>query len=368
MRAVFAEIDLNAVEHNVLEVKKFIGANVGIMAIIKVNAYSHGAQQVSFAIEKEVDAFGVAILKEGILLREQGVEKPILILGYTDELEYHELLENNLIQTIFTLEQGKALNEMGAKMGLKAQVYLKIETGMNRLGFPDNKETLEALKILEELEWLDIIGFYSHMANGGHKDLAYSKEQLKRFQNFSEQGEAVLGRSVKKHLANSATLIELPEAHYDFVRPGILLYGCFTTEHPSRKAIKLKKPLTLKGKIVQIKELEKGAPISYDGTFVTKEKSKIAVLPVGYGDGIPRGLSNKGSFIVRGQKAPIVGNICMDQLMLDVTKIPGVSVKDEVIIYGEESPVEDFARILGTIPYELLCAISERIPRVYVRK
>lgn len=368
MRAVWAEIDLNAVAHNVKEIKKFIGPDVEIMAIIKANGYSHGARAVSFAIEHHVDAFGVAILKEAVMLREQGIQKPILVMGYTDEMEYHGLLENDIIQTIFTLEQGIALNQVALRMERKAKVHLKIETGMNRLGFSDNEKTLKDIDYLNSLEGLEITGIFSHMADGGKCDNSYSYKQLDRYLDFVEKAEAILGRKVKKHVANSATLVEIPEARLDMVRPGIMLYGCFSTAHPNTKEIHLKKPLTLKGKIVQIREVAPGEPISYDGTFVTERATRVAVLPIGYGDGIFRGLSNKASFYLNGKKVPIIGNVCMDQLMLDITDVPDVKVKDEVIVYGEESPVEDFAQILGTISYEVLCAISERVPKVYVRK
>ncbi|AMP20926.1 hypothetical protein AZF37_06895 [endosymbiont 'TC1' of Trimyema compressum] len=368
MRAVWAEIDLNSVEHNVREIKKILAPSVGIMAIIKANGYGHGASPLSFAIENDVDGFGVALMGEGIALREGGIGKPILVLGYTDEMEYPWLIENNITQTIFTLEQAIALNNIGKKMNKKGKVHLKIETGMNRLGFSDNKETIKAIEEMKSLEYLEVEGIFSHMANGGCEDLSYSQKQLERFKIFAEQLEAILEKPLTKHLANSATLIEMPETHFQMVRAGILLYGSFSTNHSYANKLKLKKPLTLKGKIVQIKTMEKGEPISYEGTFVTERKTKVAVLPIGYADGISRQLSNKGCFLVHGQKAKIIGNVCMDQLMLDVTDIPNVKVKDEVILYGEDNPVETFADILGTIPYEVYCSISERIPRVYMRK
>lgn len=368
MRAVWAEIDLNSVEHNVKEIKKVLSPDVGVMAIIKADGYGHGASPLSFAIEKDVDGFGVALMREGIALREGGIGKPILVLGYTDEMEYPWLIENNITQTIFTLEQAKALNEIGKKMNKKGKVHLKIETGMNRLGFLDNEATLKAIAEMKELSFLDIEGIFSHMANGGCEDLSYNENQLKRFKTFTQKVEGILEKPLVKHLANSATLIEMPETHFQMVRTGILLYGSFSTDHPYKNKLQLKKPLTLKGKIVQLQTMEKGEPISYEGTFVTERKTKVAVLPIGYADGISRRLSNKGYFIVRGKKAKIIGNVCMDQLMLDVTDIPDVKVKDEVILYGEDNPVEIFADILGTIPYEIYCSISERIPRVYMRK
>ena len=368
MRAVWAEIDLNSVKHNVREIKKILAPSVGIMAIIKANGYGHGASPLSFAIENYVDGFGVVLMEEGIALREGGIGKPILVLGYTDEMEYPWLIENNITQTIFTLEQAIALNNIGKKMNKKGKVHLKIETGMNRLGFSDNKETIKAIEEMKSLEYLEVEGIFSHMANGGCEDLSYSQKQLERFKVFAEQVEAILEKTLIKHLANSATLIEMPETHFQMVRAGILLYGSFSTNHAYVDKLKLKKPLTLKGKIVQIKTMEKGEPISYEGTFVTERKTKVGVLPIGYADGISRQLSNKGCFLVHGQKAKIIGNVCMDQLMLDVTDIPNVKVKDEVILYGEDNPVEIFADILGTIPYEVYCSISERIPRVYMRK
>lgn len=368
MRAVWAEIDLNRIEHNIREIKKILTSSVRIMAIIKANGYGHGSSSLSFAIENNVDCFGVALIEEGIALRKDGIVKPILVLGYTDEMEYTYLIENNIAQTIFTLEQAIALNNIGKKMNKKGKAHLKIETGMNRLGFSCDKETIEAIKVIKNLECLEIEGLFSHMANGGCDDLSYSKKQLERFKIFAKQVETILEKSLIKHLANSAVSIEMPETHFQMVRVGILLYGSFSTNHIYANKLKLKKALTLKGKIIQIKTIEKGEPISYEGTFITKRKTKAAILPIGYADGISRKLSNKGCFLIHGQKAKIIGNICMDQLILDVTDISNVKVKDEVILYGEDNPVEIFADILGTIPYEVYCSISERIPRVYIRK
>ena len=368
MRAIWAEIDLNSVKHNVREIKKILDSSVGIMAIIKANGYGHGSGPLSLAIENDVDWFGVALIEEGIALREDGISKPILVLGYTDEIEYPWLIKNNITQTIFTLEQAIALNNIGKKMNKKVTIHLKIETGMNRLGFSCNKYTIKDIEEMKSLEYLEIEGLFSHIANGGCEDLSYSKKQLECFNAFAEQVETILEKPIIKHLANSATLIEIPEAHFQMVRAGILLYGSFSTNHIHINKLKLKKPLTLKGKIVQIKTVEKGEPISYEGTFITERKTKVAILPIGYADGISRQLSNKGYFLVHGQKARIIGNVCMDQLMLDVTDIFNVKVKDEVIIYGEDNPIEIFADILGTIPYEVYCSINERIPRVYIRK
>jgi alanine racemase len=251
--------------------------------------------------------------------------------------------------------------------GRIAKVHVKIDTGMNRLGFSDEDSTLEIIKAIDNMSNISVDGIFSHIANGGSKDLSYSKKQIDRFKSFADKVEGVLGRSLVKHLANSATMVEFKEAHFDMVRPGLMLFGSFSTEDKNIERFKLKKVMTLKGIITQIKEIGIGEPVSYNGTFITKRRTRVGVLPIGYADGFARSLSNRGLVLVNGVKVPIIGNVCMDQVMLDLTDIGVVEVGQEVIIYGEDNPVEYFAELLDTINYEIYCNLSERIPRMYVR-
>lgn len=367
MRPIWAEINLDKVKNNSREIRKYVGPEVMIMAIVKANGYGHGALPLSLEIEDEVDMFGAAIMEEALQLRDGGIKKPILILGYTRVEDYQKIIGNDIIQTIFSIKQVEDLNRIAGNLNKVAKVHIKIDTGMNRLGFSDNEKTLEIIKKIEEMENIYIDGIFSHIANGGSRDLSYSVKQIERFQSFVDETEALLGRSLVKHLANSATLVEFKEAHFNMVRPGLMLYGSFPTDNENIKNINLKKILTLKGIITQIKEIGIGEPVSYNGTFVTKRKTKVGVLPLGYGDGFSRGLSNKGEVVVKGVRVPMIGNVCMDQVMLDLTDLDNVEVGQEVIIYGEENPVEYFADILNTINYEIYCNLSERIPRIYVR-
>ncbi len=367
MRPIWAEINLDKAIENSKEIRNFVGTEVMIMAIVKANGYGHGALPISLEIEKHVDMFGAALMEEAFLLREGGIKKPILILGYTRFEDYAVVIGEDIIQTIYSLKQAEELDKVAKKLNKIAKVHIKIDTGMNRLGFRDNDTTLEIIKLIKNMNNISIDGIFSHMANGGSADLSYSVYQINRFKKFVEKAEKLIGKKVIKHLANSATLVEFKEAHFDMVRPGLMLYGSASTENENIKKLNLKKVLTLKGVITQIKELEIGEPISYNGSFVTNRKTKVGVLPIGYADGFSRSLSNKGQLVINGSKVPIIGNICMDQLVLDITDIDEIEVGQEVIIYGEDSPVEYFAELLNTINYEIYCNLSERIPRIYYK-
>ena len=367
MRPIWAEVNLDKVRHNAEEIRRYVGDEVRIMAIVKANGYGHGAVPLSLEIKPVADMFGAAILEEALSLREAGIEKPILILGYTRREDNFLVVRHNLTQTIFSLEQAHELEKTAAEQNRRAKVHIKIDTGMNRLGFRDEEGTLEIIREIDALPHLEIEGIYSHIANGGCADLSYSRLQLRRYSRFMEAAEAALGRRVLKHLSNSATLVEFREAHFDMVRSGLMLYGSFSTAHENTRHLKLKKALTLKGILSQVKVVGAGEPVSYNGTFVTSRETRIGVLPLGYGDGFSRGFSNKAHVLIEGIRVPVIGNVCMDQLMLDLTELPEVRMGQEVIIYGEENPVEEFAELVGTISYELYCNISERIPRIYVR-
>lgn len=367
MRPIWAEVNLDKAKANSKEIRKYVGDDVKIMAIVKANGYGHGALPISLEIENTVDMFGAAIMEEAIQLREGGIRKPILILGYTRMEDLDKVVEEDIIQTIFSKRQVEALNEAARKAGKTAKVHVKIDTGMNRLGFPDDESTLDVIKTIDKMSNVYIEGIFSHIANGGCSDLSYSKKQIERFRIFAEKAEEALGRQVIKHLANSATLVEFKEAHFDMVRPGLMLYGSFSTENENTRKIKLQKVLTLKGIITQIKEIGAGEPVSYNGTFVTQRPTRSGVLPLGYADGFNRSLSNRGEVLVKGTRVPVIGNVCMDQVVLDLSDAGEVEPGQEVIIYGEENPVELFAELLDTINYEIYCNLSERIPRIYVR-
>jgi alanine racemase len=367
MRPIWAEINLDRVKENSREIRKYVGDDVMIMAIVKANGYGHGALPISLEIEDTVDMFGAAIMEEAVQLREGGIRKPILILGYTRFVDIEKVVEEDIVQTIFSIRQVEDLNRVARSLGRIAKVHVKIDTGMNRLGFSDEDSTLEIIRNIDNMSNISLEGIFSHIANGGSKDLSYSKKQIKRFKSFVDKVEGVLERKLVKHLANSATMVEFKEAHFDMVRPGLMLFGSFSTEDMNIEKFKLKKVMTLKGIITQIKEIGAGEPVSYNGTFVTDRRTRVGVLPIGYADGFARSLSNRGEVLVNGVKVPIIGNVCMDQVILDLTDIDEVEVGQEVIIYGEDNPVEYFAALLDTINYEIYCNLSERIPRIYVR-
>ena len=381
MRLVWAEINLDAIRFNIGQVRKKLKEGTKIMSVIKANGYGHGAARVAKeALEEESDAFGVAVLSEAIELRRKWITKPILIMGYTDWEDYEQLIAYDVMQTIYHREQAARLNEVAGQKDAVVRVHIKVDTGMHRIGFLDTPESLEEIVEIARMPHLEIHGVFSHMASADNGDEAYCRMQLDRFNRFTESLERRMvalaearGRGVKipvKHLANSASTLTLTGTHLDMVRPGIMLYGHFPSELlAGQDHCQLREALSLKARIVNLLHVGPGARVSYGGTFETRRNTVIATLPVGYADGIPRVLSNRGQVLVRGQKVPMIGNICMDQMMIDVTEVPGVMMGDEVVIYGGQGNqrvgIDEVARMAGTINYEILTGISERVPRVY---
>ncbi len=384
MRLVWAEVDLQAIRNNIKKVREQLDRDIKIMSIIKANGYGHGSSMVAKeALDEYSDYFGVAVLSEAVELRKRWITKPILILGYTDWHDYDQLLQYDIMQTIFNREQAVKLNEAAKKVEAMVKVHIKVDTGMHRIGFMSNEESLADICAIDDLSNIQIDGIFSHMASADSGDIAYNQMQWDRFVSFTDQLERMLvkkndakGLPTKipiKHLANSATLLTMKEAHLDMVRPGIILYGHYPSPYIESCCcdLLLEQAMTLKASIVNILHAKPGMKISYGGTYETKKDSVIATLPLGYADGYPRMLSNRGSVLIKGKRAPIVGSICMDQLMVDVTEIEDVKLGDEVVVFGVEAssgqslPVSELAELTGSINYELLTTISERVPRVY---
>lgn len=367
---VQATIDLDAIKKNVQEVQKVVDDGTKVMAIIKADGYGHGSVQCADALTKiGVDAFGVAIVEEAIVLREHGVKQPILILGYTAKEQMDLLLEYDITQTVFKLDMAKELSKRAVALNKTAKIHIKVETGMNRIGFKICKESISTIKQISELPNIEITGAFTHFAKADEFDKTSALKQLDKYTNFVKELEQNGISIPTKHVSNSAAIIEFPHARFDMVRSGIMTYGLYPSEEVS-KEFPLYPAMSLKSHIVYIKELEAGEGISYGHIFVTKRKSKIATIPVGYADGYPRALSSKGRVLVRGQYAPIVGRVCMDQFMIDVTDIEGVSELDEVTLVGTDGDnrisVEEVANMAGSFNYEFVCGISKRVPRVYI--
>lgn len=370
MRPVWATVDLDAIAHNLQEVRRAIPNGTKIMAIVKANAYGHGAIPVARKVlETGADYLGVALLAEAIQLREQGLRVPVLILGYTPEEDYPAVIKNQITQTIFSYEQALSLSKAAASLKCPVKVHVKVDTGMGRLGFAASEISIDAIAALATLPYLEIEGLFTHLAKADARDKTYSYQQLDKFAWFCRQVEQA-GLELKfKHAANSGAIIDLPEAHFDLVRPGIMLYGCYPSDEVDRSRVRLKPAMTLTARIAHLKRVKAGTSISYGCTFTAARTSTIATLPLGYADGFSRLLSNKGSALVKGCRVPVVGRVCMDQCMLDVTDVPGVEVGDEAVLFGSQGEalltVDEVAAKIGTINYEVLCMVSSRVPRKY---
>lgn len=366
---VHADVNLDAIYHNIEETRKVVKPDTKIMAIIKADGYGHGAIPIAKILEPIIDAYGIAIIEEGIELRECGITKPLLILGVTPLPLYSKLIEYDIMPTIFSYESAEMLSEEAKKQNKKAKIHIAVDTGMSRIGFQINQESVEIIKRINQLEWVEIDGCFTHFATADESDKSFTLEQLKRFQNFVAQLEQEGIQIPTKHVSNSAGIIEFPDAQFDMVRSGISTYGLYPSEEVNKAVLPLQPAMEIKSYITYVKTLEAGVGISYGQTFVTKEKTKVATIPVGYADGYPRALSNQGYVLIHGQKAAILGKICMDQFMVDVTNIPGVCEGDIVTLVGIDKDasitVEELAAMSHSFNYEFVCDIGKRVPRVY---
>jgi len=365
-RPTWAEIDLDAIAHNVRAIRAKIGRRVKMLAAVKADAYGHGAVPVSCtALEHGADMLGVATVEEAVELRENEVAAPILILGCVLPEEAEAVVEHGLAATVCDLAVAEALSRSAVAQAKRVSVHVKVDTGMGRIGVrPD--EALEFVRRIVRLHGLSLDGLFTHFPSADETDKTFTRQQIAAFSQVIQELEADGIRIPLKHAANSAAILDLPESYFDMVRPGLILYGL----HPSpdvQRSMALKPAMTLKTRVVFLKDVPAGTPLSYSRTFTTRRPSRIATLPIGYADGLSRGLSNKGAALIRGQRAAVVGRICMDQCLADVTDIPGAAVGDEVVVYGtqggERISIEEVAQVVGTIPYEITCAVSRRVPR-----
>ena len=366
----WAEIDLDALKYNFNEVKSKTTSPV--MAIIKADAYGHGVNMVADTLLKEGAAwFGVATADEAIELRNLGYTTPILILGVIFPEEYHSIIERDVSFALSSYLDAAEIQNVAKAMGKKALLHIKVDTGMGRLGFAVNEKSVEEILKISKMDYLEIQGIFSHMSKADEADKTYANGQ---FEKFTAICRALEDKGVAlpiKHLANSASIATLPHTHFDMVRSGIVNYGLKPSEDVGEEHIRLKPVMTLKSKITHIKTVEEDLPISYGGNFVAKKGSKIATVAIGYADGLSRVLSGKIKFLVKGHYAPVVGNICMDQCMIDITDFDDINTHDEVIIFGSDGnntiSVDSVALLLGTINYEVVCSVARRVPRAYIQ-
>ncbi|TCT15326.1 alanine racemase [Natranaerovirga pectinivora] len=369
---VFAHIDMDSIIHNLKEIISIKDKSTELMAIIKADGYGHGAVPISkVLVENGVDRLGVAVIEEGISLRKSGITAPILVLGYTPEYQILQLLKYDLIQTVFKREMAEAISKTAIEHSLIAKIHIKLDTGMGRIGFYPNEETLEIIRYINSLPNLEIEGIFTHFSTADEKDKTFTINQVDLFNGFISRLEQFDINIPIKHACNSAGLIDVKEAHYQLIRAGISIYGLFPSMDVQRN-VKLKPALSLKSHVIYLKELEIGKPVSYGCTYITDKLTKVATIPVGYGDGYPRALSSIGRVLIQGQYAPIIGRVCMDQFMVDVTHIDNVKDGDEVVLIGTQGEntitVEEIAELTNTINYEIICGLGKRIPRVYTSK
>jgi len=371
VRPTKAIVNLAAIAHNIRELKRHAGGNVLFMAVIKADAYGHGIVPVAkMAVASGADWLGVALLEEAVKLRRAGITSPILIFGIVPPEGGVAAVKYNISVAVCRLANVLELNKAAEEVGQKASVQIKVDTGMGRIGLqPEN--VLSFVESLATLKHIRIEGLFSHFSSADDKDKTYAYRQLERFKRVIASLDARGINIPIKHFAGSAATLDLPASYFDMVRPGISLYGIYPSNHVS-KAIDLQPAMALKTQIIFIKDLSKGSPISYGNTYVTSKSSRIATLPIGYADGYPRLLSNQGEVLVCGRRVPVVGRVCMDMTMIDVSDAPGVEVGTEVILFGRQNGdeifVDEIAYKAGTIAYEILCGITNRVPKVYEGK
>ncbi|NFF66379.1 alanine racemase [Clostridium sporogenes] len=369
LRAVWAEIDLDNLQHNLKQIKK-ICDNKEIIGVIKANAYGHGAMEIApTLLENGVSRLAVAVLSEAMELRMSGVKEPIMILGYTPWALGDMLVDNDIEQSVYSYNDALELSRIAVEKRKILKIHIVVDTGMGRIGFLPTKESVEEVYKISKLPNIKIEGVFSHFSSADELDKDYTLYQMNKYNKFINKLEEKNIRIAIKHIANSAAIIDLESTHLDAVRAGIIMYGYYPSNYVLRNNMKLKPVMSLKTRIVHIKKVSSGEYISYGRTFKTERESIIATLPIGYADGYNRLLSNKGKVIVNGKLAPVIGRVCMDQCMIDVTSIENLKVGDVVTIMGEENGVsytaEDIAAEIGTISYEVICNVNKRVPRVY---
>lgn len=372
IRPVWAEIDLDNLAHNIKEVRRVTKKDALVTAVVKANAYGHGSIMAAKTfLENGADRLAVATLSEGIELRKAGIKAPILILGYTPESQAKIAIENDIIQTVYTYENAKVLSNIAKSINSTAKVHIKIDTGMSRIGFKVEEKTIDEIVKISKLSNLYMEGIFTHFAKADEKDKTFTEKQFEKFQWVIDELEKKDIHIPIKHVSNSAGIIDLPQYNLDMVRGGIMIYGLYPSNEVRKDRVSLKPAMKLKAKISNLKVVPKGTGISYGQIFITNKESKIATIPIGYADGFTRLLTSKGEVSIKGNRAPIVGKICMDQCMIDVTDIPDVEIGDEVILFGDgkdNSPhIDEIAKKLGTINYEIVCMVGRRVPRVYIK-
>ena len=371
---VWAEVDLDAIWENMVHMKENIAENTKILAVIKTDGYGHGGVPIAKMLEQLDFMFGyaAATYEEAHVLREAGVKKPILILGYTFPYCYEELIREEIRPAVYRRDTVEELVAAAAKVGKKAKVHIKVDTGMGRIGITPDEEGLEFVRFLIEHPELEVEGIFTHFAKSDEADKTSANHQLELFQNFIDKIQTELGITIPvKHCSNSAAILEMPQANMDMVRAGITTYGLYPSEEVSKDIVPLRAAMSLYSHIVYCKTIHAGQSVSYGGLFTAQKDTRVATIPVGYGDGYPRSLSGRGYVLIHGKRAPILGRVCMDQFMVDISEIPEAMDGDKVTLLGmdgtERITAEELGELSGRFNYEFVCDLGKRIPRVYIQ-
>ncbi len=372
-KRTWAEVDLDAIAHNMREIRKITDKNAQIMAVVKADAYGHGfLETAKTLLDNGADRLAVAVLQEGKQLRSRGVDVPILILGASSPDDAEDLINFEITPNVFDLEFAKALSYEAEKKEKVTKVHIKLDTGMTRIGFVaddgDNSKIIDEILQVSKLPYIEIEGIFSHFSTSDEFDREYTLMQFRRFMSVVNALEERGLHIPIRHICNSAGIMMYPEMHLDMVRPGVILYGMYPSDEVDKSRLDLIPAMTLKSRITLVKEVESGRGVSYGKEYITDRNTKIATVPIGYADGYLRRIAEKGCMMVNGEKAPIIGRICMDQCMIDVTNVHNIDKGDEAIIFGREGiTIDTLAEWLETINYEVACVIGKRIPRIYTK-
>lgn len=367
-----AVISLDAVAHNFQAMRSNIKEDTRMLAVLKADGYGHGALPIARMVENYPYVWGIAVAvpEEAIALREKGIQKPILILGHVFPEYYEELADQDVRFTVSSYEMARALSQAGEKEGKSVHIHLALDTGMSRIGFADVPESVKEIRKIASLPHIRIEGMFTHFARADEYDRSPAMVQLARYEKFVQMLEEAGVQIPMKHCSNSAGIIRVPEANLNMVRAGITIYGIYPSDEVEKEIVKLCPVMEWKAAVSYVKDLPAGAAVSYGGTYIAESTRRVATIPVGYADGYPRSLSNKGWVLIHGKKAPILGRVCMDQFMVDVTEIPDVKVMDEVTLLGkdgeEEITAQEMGDLSGRFSYELVCDVGKRVPRVYM--
>lgn len=373
IRPVWAEINLSNLDYNIKNIKAKLGSGTKIIGVVKADGYGHGSVKVAEVLRANgVDTFAVSTLQEAIVLREAGATEQIISLSLTPNFYSNVLVEYNITPVISSLENARAISKTAAEVGKTVSGFIAADTGMGRIGYLTwDENAVSEIKEISQLPNFKIAGLFSHMSTADSADKTFSRQQEQCFNEFYDKLIAAGIEIPMRTFANSASIMELPSVYFDAVRPGIILYGCYPSDEVDKSSLSLKPVMSVKATISHLKDVPAGFSVSYGREFISKRPSKIATIALGYADGYPRPYAPKGEVIVNGVKAPLAGNICMDQCMIDVTDVPDVKVGDEVIVMGSDGKntilADDIAKATGTINYEIICAFGQRLPKVYVR-